>query len=74
MYTKASLMKIIFAINFIENNQKISYNTSKVHNWNDISNNKKISKNINNIKVGHVNSIHRASHHIGQPQWRGYSH
>ena len=69
-----SFMAILFAIDFIERNQKMSYNIPKVHNVNDVSNNRKISKNINNIKVGHVNSIHRASHNIGQPQWRGYSH
>jgi hypothetical protein len=68
-----SFMTILFAIDFLENTQKTNYNIAKVSN-NKVPNNSIINKYTNNRKTHSINTMNRANHFIGQPQWRGYSH
>lgn len=72
--TSTSFMALLFAIDLIEKTQKMSFNTPKVRNIDNVQKNSRIYKYINNRKMYSVNTLNRASHYIRQPQWRGYSH
>ena len=73
--TSTSIMALLFAIDFIEKSRNLNATYIPTHrNIYIDSKNPKISKNINNKRMFGVNNNHRATHYIGQPQWRGYSH
>ncbi len=55
--TSTSFMAVIFAIDFIQKTQKMSYNTPKVRNINSVQKDSRINKYINNMKTHSVNTM-----------------
>jgi hypothetical protein len=77
IYTQASFITLMCAIDFIENSSNIKSNlisNTRTFYDDNCDSSKKLHKKINMGKQVSVNAIHRSKHNIGQPQWRGYSH